>query len=200
MIKLYNHSNLPENLLIKLLELAQKEMKVTGDIVVLIKRGGARGISGLARKAIRIPETLLLRKAGRPTKKDYERIGSLEGDKLINTDGGYIVLSPCNWWKDSVDCVERLYKIILHEFFHVYEFQCGDKFFGEYNRNWANRPHEIRAVHATNETMGKSIVKPEVQEAILNMAIKLDNYPVDRIGNHRLLTKFFKLNITALIF
>lgn len=41
----------------------------------------------------------------------------------------------------------RIYLVAIHESKHVADKQQGN-YFGEYNRRWANRPHEMRAVSA----------------------------------------------------
>lgn len=98
-------------------------------------------------------------------------------DTLISTDGGYMFLqipAKSNWAGD--DCLtvaESFFSLVAHEWKHVADMQ-KRKRFGDYNRRWANRPHERRAI-----TVGKRAEKikderADVQEAILALAINLE--------------------------
>jgi len=49
------------------------------------------------------------------------------------------------------DCPDFV-KTLIHEFVHVKDF-CDAKKFGQYNRNWKNRPHEKRAIRGTKKLM-----------------------------------------------
>ena len=65
----------------------------------------------------------------------------------------------------------RLYLTAVHEATHVADHQ-QDKYFGNYNRKWANRPHEIRAMTAELNAHGDLNADrvPKIEAAIEALA------------------------------
>lgn len=105
-------------------------------------------------------------------------------NKGFQTSGGYTEM----WFPfacydktrfDSMEFTEKLVKVALHEFGHIYDYQQNNKgrclSFGEYNKNWKNRPHEIRAQKYVNEVIEKGYDK-RMQEVMLKFAIALEKF------------------------
>lgn len=143
-MKLYNKTKCPDELLRPIIMAAGQRIGARTKIVVKVL-GPRRGSQGHA-------------SPGQPyiwhlTSKRYVGVSR---KKLIPSDGGWITLHiprshPCC---DALMQAEVFYELCLHEWAHIKDMQ-ERKRFGDYERNWANRPHERRAVRMQEEATDK---------------------------------------------
>ena len=97
--------------------------------------------------------------------------GDTKSGKAI-TNEGYVELRPWGALRD-IDFVEGLFRTAIHEFKHVADFQ-KHRIFADYKRRWENRPHERRAIHATEAAIQR-ITRDEEKER----KIRIDNLMLD---------------------
>ena len=97
--------------------------------------------------------------------------------RLVFSDGGFMflripVMGKYNWpdYTDPLYLAEEIYRIAAHEWRHIRDKQ-KKKQFGQYNRRWANRPHERRAVNSANRALRLKDQRKDIQEAILDLAL-----------------------------
>lgn len=160
-VKLYNFSRLPDEELRACLEHAAVQAGCDGPIVVKVTRGGRR-VRSCAHRCVSVAKWFLSARA-RTKRGEYK-----EG--WVPTNGGYVVLQPLHR-TDPLDYAEHLYGTALHELAHVADMQ-QRKPFSQYQRQWANRPHERRAITAA--TFGMLKQDKERDERILNLAIAIE--------------------------
>ena len=162
-VKLFNCSKWPDAEVRKLLEHAAKEAGVDdgkGPIFTRINRGGSHS------HGIEHRWTWVTRQWCNTTGKRL-RAANL----AVTTNGGVCVeIWPCITM-EPLAAVEDFYKIAVHEFVHVADVQ-QHKPFGQYKKQWANRPHERRAITAA--TFGMLKRDRERDERILNLAIAIE--------------------------
>ena len=167
MIKLYNFSPFSDEVLVPVLNLAKSSLPCHGNVIVKVTRGGWY-VHSMARPCDYVSKAILSKT--KKTKSGKNRKG------WVNTDGGYVILSP-GYYEDSLLMATEFFKVAVHEFAHVRDFQRKEKFTG-YNKRWKNRPHERRAIHATDDTMEKVRKNSEIFETynkvILNLALEIE--------------------------
>lgn len=168
-VNLFNFSKWPDKELRLLLEHAAKEAGCEGPVVTKIHRGGRRS-HGLAERFWFIYAWALSNKRGRPDNRPQNLADAMRPQKGVRTNGGWVQIWP-RTTGDPLLCVEDFYRTAVHEFAHVADMQ-QRKRFGEYNRQWANRPHERRAITAAMFGSLKRDTKRD--ERILNLAIAIE--------------------------
>jgi len=160
-VKLYNFSTMPSRELRALLEHAAKEAGCDGPVVTKINRGGRRP-HGLAERGDWVCKWYISR---RPNGRNgHLKLGT------VHTRRGYVTIWPFSA-ADPLICAENLYKTAVHEYAHVADLQ-QRKQFGQYNRQWANRPHEQRAITAATFGMLKRDRKRDDLILALGIAIE----------------------------
>jgi len=83
---------------------------------------------------------------------------------------GLVVLKPNKFYnRNSLENAQHLMNTIIHEFKHIVDFQ-NKEYFGQYDRKWAERPHECRAVEFTKEVEKKA--DSEYQNIVIDLAIE----------------------------
>jgi hypothetical protein len=156
-VRLINESALPDGPLETLLQHAAVAAHCRGPVVAVVKRGGFHQ-HGKARRATQVRSSVT--------------------GRLVTTHAGYIVVWPMTGWYhagyDYLKDFEFFFRMLIHEFAHVHDFQKG-KAFGQYKRRWANRPHERRAIRAEHRGVKwigqRQDRQVEVNEAIMALAI-----------------------------
>ena len=100
------------------------------------------------------------------------------GGSLVRSDGGYMFLSipnpsgdQRNW--EALDFAEAIYELAAHEWRHVRDFQKGERY-GDYNRNWKNRPHERRAISSTKRAVAMVDKDERIQDAIIALGLDIE--------------------------
>ena len=168
-MKLYNRTKLSDDVLTKVLMSAAKTIGNlrTRNVVVKVTTA-SRSVSGCAEDS----------KYG----KYYE--WALDGgredglpSKLIDTDGGYLFLRiPYkNVRRDLIELAKYVFEIAAHEWKHIADFQNNRKF-GQYNKNWKNRPHEKRAILAQHRAVEKLHQSQSIQNIVIDLAIEIEKY------------------------
>ena len=164
MIKLYNNSKIPDNLILPVLQYAFRKTRCHGDVVVKVTRGGIHTRSK-AERAFSVARWFLSRRSR--TKADKLRTG------WVKTNGGYVILQPLlDTHLDPILMATSIMDTAIHEFVHIKDFQTGKRF-AEYNRNWRNRPHEMRAMMGTRDIVNDPDMK--YQDLVLNLGVWLEN-------------------------
>lgn len=166
-VKLFNFSALPTKELRALLHYAARQAGCEGPVVTKVNRGGSR-CHGEANKAWCVYEWYTSR-------KPRDRYGELKYDRSTQTNGGFVTLWPftVNGWRKPADplaCAESLFKLAVHEYQHVADFQQGKPM--EHRKRWANRCQEKRA----NTTATFAALRPDKKrdELILNLAVAIE--------------------------
>ena len=147
-MKLYNRTRCPDEVLAPLLTAAGRAVGTrTGKVIVKVTQGSRGGCQGETNSCAWVREFALA------TRK-YTKDGKLKR-RLVATDGGWIrmTLPGPHPAYDPLDQAERFYRLAVHEWAHVKDYQDGGKRFGDYNKRWANRPHEMRANRMCAEAM-----------------------------------------------
>ena len=73
-----------------------------------------------------------------------------------------------------VSTAQQVFRTTVHELKHISDSQNCLRF-GDYNKKWANRPHEQRAIKTTEKAARFIEDNIEVQDAILSVAIEFEN-------------------------
>jgi len=159
-MKIYNHTRIPTALLEPLLSEAAKAIGARFSRVPVRVTWSSRGAYGRQLDADAIRSNSLARK---PRTKEgiYRKV-------WVKVDGGYLFIR-IGKKGDPLERAEKAFQIALHEWAHIRDRQRGERF-GNYNRRWANRPHERRAECQMRETLERGL-SAEAQEAILNLAV-----------------------------
>lgn len=170
MVKLYNFSSIPDNALLPVLQIAKRAARCRGNIVVKVTKGGSYTQSH-AMLCDWVSKFFLSKR--RYTKSS----GKTELKKgRVYTDGGCVILSPRSK-HDPLEFALDLFETVIHEFAHIRDRQ-DNKSFTDYNRQWKNRPHERRAIAATQDVMSniekQTLKREKCNEAILNLAIEVE--------------------------
>lgn len=167
-MKLYNKSRLSDELLEPLLIAAGRAVGArTAGVVVKVTQGKHRGVSGEANHASFLYAWHLYRGGGR---------------RRVMTDGGWfrIVMPESGAGWDSLALAEDFFKVAMHEWKHVADYQDG----GRWRLPWASRgsngrrplhdrrPEELRAINAVDEAVDKGAVRKN-QDAIIALAIAM---------------------------
>lgn len=170
-MELYNHTRIPNKILEPVLYHAAKNVGSvrTGNVVVVAIE--KREVSH-ARQAAFVYEWFASQWR-KPKNKDRAY------GRSIRTDGGYVTLhmDPLRFdhpHYDPLAFAESLYSTMAHEWQHIKDFQKGKRF-GDYNRNWANRPHERRAVTAQNRAVRNIEKRDGCADAILDLGIFIES-------------------------
>jgi len=172
-MKLYNNTAIPDDLLEFIIKEAAKAIKPRvrhGNVVVKVNRAGER-CSGFAERCDYVAKSWL---SPRRYKGDHRR---------VKTDKGLIVLrvpkagDPILWdshlWREPLHIASKFFDLCLHEWGHILDFQKGERF-GDYNRRWANRPHERRAECYMEEARERGLSQ-SAQTSILDLAVHLES-------------------------
>lgn len=180
-MNLYNHTQIDDKILEQALYKAAKAVGSTRTSKVVVKvTASSRYLGGKVQKATtgwRYYDGFL--KNGR-TKGEYSE--DLEmfvtHDKLIPTDGGYMFLripatkSGFHFW-DPLILAEKIYSTAAHEWRHIRDCQKNARF-GQYNRNWENRPHERRANNSREKAKKLAEKRTDIQDAILALGLEIE--------------------------
>lgn len=168
-VKLFNLSALPTKELRPLLNYAAQVAKCEGPVVTKVNRGGVQ-CHGVAERAWCVYEWYISR-------KPHDRNGDLKYGKTTRTNGGLVTLWPltakgCNSGpSDPLACAETLFKLAVHEYQHVADFQ-QHKPMDSKRKRWANRCQERRA----NTTEMFAALRPDKKRdhMILNLAVAIE--------------------------
>jgi len=90
----------------------------------------------------------------------------------VLSDGGYIFIWLSNFC-EPLRAAEDFYSTAAHEWRHIRDFQKGAKF-GQYNRNWKNRPHERRAINSSKRAERTKNSRMDIQDAIITLGIAIE--------------------------
>ncbi len=159
------------------LQIAKRAAKCRGNIIVKVTKGGRYTTS----KAIMCSWVAKFFLSKRSYTKSSDKTKLKKG--RVYTDGGCVIMSPRSK-SDPLEFALSIFETAIHEFAHIRDRQDG-KSFTDYNKMWKNRPHERRAVAATqdalNEIEKQKIRKEKKDEAILNLAVALEAMKKKRI-------------------
>lgn len=155
-VKLYNHTKISDSILLPVLTDAKRLVGVKGNIIVLVTRG-QNWCRGNAQSAIGVYKYTLQARSRR------DRNGKYTARKLIKTDGGYIRISIPFDVTPFTYAADLFFKIMLHEFGHVKDFQRPDyhtlpwseRGIGKRRAKHDARPEEIRAENYKDEAWEK---------------------------------------------
>lgn len=161
-IKLYNKSQCPDEILRPIIAAAGRRIGARTGVVVKVL-GPCRGHQGHAKHQFRVYSWHL-------TQKRTKRLG-----RSIATDGGWIELHvPRRHPADNhLMLAEQFYRLCLHEWGHIKDFQDGKRF-GDYDKRWANRPHERRAIRMEYEAQ-EIPMSPTAEKAVLALGLWLES-------------------------
>jgi hypothetical protein len=173
MVKLYNLSSIPTEVLLPVLKIAKRVSGCQGNVIVKVTRGGYYTQS----RAILcswVLKSFLSRRSH--VKREYRNMGRELRKGRVYTDGGIVILSP-RAKHDPLEFAMDLFETAIHEFVHIKDRQ-DRKSFEEYNKRWKNRSHERRAIAATQDAMDRiekqALRKNKKDDAILNLAIAIE--------------------------
>ena len=151
------------------LQMAKRAAKCRGNIVVKVTKGGLCATSH-AIMCNWVSKFFLVKRKYVKTGEKKLRRGK------VTTDGGCVILSP-RVKSDPLEFALSVFETAIHEFAHIRDHQDG-KSFTDYNKRWKNRPHERRAVAATQDALAEidkqKLRKEKKDEAILNLALALE--------------------------
>jgi len=177
-VKLYNHTKIEDRILLEILRQAAKAVGGIRTKNVIIKvTTASRYTTGLV-ESHRYGFFYEGWLEGSGGYRDEDGDWHWNNPKPIRTDGGIMYLKiACgpqgfHYW-DPLKLAERIFKLVSHEWRHIRDIQKNQRF-GEYNRNWKNRPHEKRAIKSAQVAAMKAEKQDNIQEAILNLGIKLE--------------------------
>lgn len=176
-MKLYNHTKVPDQILKDVLYHAAKLVGSvrTSNVVVLVKMGKGGGC---------VKDSIPYK--GYLTNKKYPSEGY---KKLVKTDGGWMKIfllrhkyrnrtydpqANTHVTADELGIAENFFSTAAHEWQHIKDFQKG-KSFGQYNRNWKNRPHEKRAIVAASRAVRNIPKRKGCEDSILDLATTLED-------------------------
>lgn len=160
-MKIYNQTKILDALLKPILSAAARRIGCKAKDVI-VKITAKRVLHGSMGKANRYRQGI---------KEWFLKRGS-KSDRVIQCSGFVSITIPLGCGGDYLGLAEYFYETALHEFKHVRDFHDGEHF-GNCNRNWKNRPHEIRAVDATDEALTKGLTS-QMQEAIIALGIAIE--------------------------
>jgi len=161
-IKLYNFSRYSNDILKKACEYAYRVNNCRGEVVVKVTRGGYRTRSYAHNYYAVYKHFLSARSYTKSSNYTKLKEGSVYCD-------GLVVLKPNKSYRDSLENAQYLMNTIIHEFKHIADFQ-NKEYFGQYDRKWAERPHECRAVNFTKEIEQR--LDQKYQNLIIDLAIE----------------------------
>ena len=174
-MKLFNLTKLDDKILKQLLYAAAKKTGMgvrTSKVVVKVSKGNSAHGSVRPTRGWGYYVGWL---KGKPRKK-----WTLNDHQVLYSDGGTMLLwifLPSSSYligkMDTITIAEKIYSLAAHEWKHVADLQ-KKKHFGQYNRNWGNRPHERRAIAAAQRADRKKNERPDIQDAIINLAINIE--------------------------
>ena len=171
-MKLYNNTRLDDKILYKVLYKAAKAVGSVRTQKVVIKvttaQNGNSGCVKCGKGHYGFYEWHL--KGERRTAKGRK------SQKLIYSDGGFMFLKICVGrlsGRDPLMTAENIYSLAAHEWRHIRDFQKKEHF-GQYERNWANRPHERRAINSAKRADRIKMERPDIQDAIIDLGINIE--------------------------
>ena len=170
-MKLYNKTSLPTAALEAVLVAAGRAVGArTGGVVVKVTQNRSIGTSGLAQRlAFVYAWHLRGRRRG-----NVRKLG-----RMIRTDGGWFSISiprPTTAPHDWLDAAESIFRVAMHEWVHIRDYQGG------YWKPWSvrgpggrrpphdARPEEIRAYDAVDDATGRGATRRH-QDAIIDLVI-----------------------------
>ena len=95
------------------------------------------------------------------------------------------------WFRDPLSLAESIFKLAAHEWRHIKDMQ-KNKEFGEYNRNWKNRPHEKRAEKSKQIAASKIEKVSDYQDAIITLGIEIERLWAKHIKRSKKLEEMYK--------
>lgn len=157
----HNATRIPTKILLPVLRAAKTAVgSVPTKVAVLIKWGAH--VHGLANDYSMVRENVMGKKWD-----------ETKPHKYIPCQGFITLYLPYDW--DPLFTARSFFSTASHEFKHVKDFK-EHKYFGKYNRNWRNRPHEKRAIRTAKGVMAKFDQgrRPDWQDAVINLGIALE--------------------------
>lgn len=175
MIRLYNHTRIPDRPMRDVLTWAAHKIGVRGDVFVKVTvgtrlRAGAHAATGF-------PYLGFLRGSG-------SREGS--NGKLMGRHSGYIVCSlptPENAKPYELDAAEWFLRVALHEMSHVHDIREGihnqlvrmeQRSFGKRRMAHDSRPCELRAENRVYDALQDSWAKRRADELVIALALAIE--------------------------
>ena len=143
-MKLYNRTRCPDSILKPLLSAAGRAVGArTGGVVVKVTQARTWGCSGQAWDWTAVRRGWLT--------------GNRNHQRWIETDRGAILirLPLVRPTHDPLERAERVYRVALHEWQHVKDYQRGrrDNYSSRRRPRWRDRPCERRAMAATSDAL-----------------------------------------------
>lgn len=167
-MKLFNHTKIDNQVLEKVLYLSAKAVGSIRTQKVVIKiTAGQRRLHGRVSRSNYYRWFLVSKR--RHLDKSYTK----RDKQVIYSDGGTMLLTIPLYYGDSLRTAESIYSLMAHEWRHVKDNQKGIRF-GDYNRNWKNRPHERRAMNAEKKAIRVKDKRDDIQEAVINLGIEIE--------------------------
>lgn len=170
-MKLYNRTKIDNKALERILQEAAKAVYHlrTRNVVIRVTTS-QYGVGGFVRKLQSGMHYEGWLKKGKP-KGYYDKENYwISNDKLVSTDDACMFLkipvgSYLKYKTNLMDLATAFYGTVAHEWRHIADYQNGAKF-GEYNRNWKNRPHERRAIRSKARAMKLLEENEDTQKAV----------------------------------
>ena len=168
-MKVFNHTKIPDELLKPILYRSAKAVGSIRTQKVVIKITTSQYSYSGHVKPCRIMAYRLWYLEGRYSDKPSKQI-------MLRSDGGYMFLRiPVNrFTQDPIAFAENVFNLASHEWQHIKDLQKNNRF-GEYNRNWRNRPHERRAITAAKRADRVKDKNEFIQDSILNLALFMED-------------------------
>ena len=168
MVKLYNKSRCPDEILKRLIGAAGRRIGARSAVVVKVTQSQRGHQHGCAKPGVPYLWHLARKRKG------------VQRYRMIDTDGGWIELQLpiIHRAYDHLEQAESFYRLCLHEWGHIKEYQenadrTASHRFSDYNRRWKNRPHERRACRIATEA-GERYYSKTAEQAILELALWLE--------------------------
>ncbi len=173
-MKLYNKTKYPDSLIRPVLLLAAREAKTRSiDVVVKLTTSQHQAmVSGKAYDWIGVKEFWLLPRSRNQDGTLKKR--EIKCDGVIHISLPYIDDNP----HDALDRVMDIYKLSVHEFAHITEYQQNNMFeikrdLKDRRKHHDNRPWEKQADRVMNKAINK--LKGSKQDCLLALAIYLES-------------------------
>lgn len=165
-MKLYNNTKIDDKLLYKVLYMAGKAVgSIRTQKVVIKVTSSVYGSSGHVNNSYGFYREWYLK--SKPSQY-------LKYDKAIRSDGGFMFLKiPVRHW-EPLRLAEEVYRLASHEWRHIKDVQKKARF-GDYNRNWKNRPHERRAMNSEKRAIRIKDKREDIQDAIIALGINIES-------------------------
>lgn len=193
-IVLFNNSSYPDEVFVPTLLKCYDLTQCSGRIIVRINKGGKWSCKGLAH---RDENPALCQLEARAIGKDGElKLGRMK------SDGGWIEFSPYNCPfiekdTDLIDNAKGMFRIMLHEFYHIYEYQTDhlhqrdwdykrhDHKYRQRRMNHNKRPQEIRTDNFVKKTMEQYNDDDDVINIILDIAHHMQLHRKKHLKNRK---------------